>query len=288
MEGKQQSGATPHFSIGKVDVSTWRMLHPLSVDGCLILLCEEGEIEITTNSRCRMMCAGDMALLVFDMVSVPVKISDDFHAKYIALDFASAQDIFFLVTSNRFWEYIYTYTVFTLSKHEQSIARQWFGLIESAYDNCSAAIVDKVLRNEIENFMMIMAEYVEAHFGVLGTNPSKNRAWAIANEFLGLLTRYYTHHHDVAFYAGKLNISPNYLNIVAKRILGISAKEQINKQLVVLIKMLLDTTDLTVKEVAEKLHYDDPSYLCRVFRTHTGLSPIQYRNQHRQHHPDNN
>lgn len=30
--------------------------------------------------------------------------------------------------------------------------------------------------------------------------------------------------------------------------------------------MLLDTTDLSVKQIAARLHYDDPSYLCRLFR----------------------
>lgn len=115
---------------------------------------------------------------------------------------------------------------------------------------------------------------------MLGTNPPKNRAWLIINEFLGLLNRYYTRRHDVAFYAEKLNISPNYLNIISKRNIGVTAKDQITNQLVLVIKMLLDSTDLTVKEIAERLHYDDPSYLCRIFRKQTGLSPIQYRNKH--------
>ena len=43
--------------------------------------------------------------------------------------------------------------------------------------------------------------------------------------------------------------------------------------------MLLDTTDLSVKQIAERLHYDDPSYMCRIFRKHTGMSPIEYRNK---------
>ena len=126
-----------------------------------------------------------------------------------------------------------------------------------------------------------MAGHVESHLGLLGTNPPKNRAWAIVNDFLGLLNRYYTRRHDVAFYAEKLNITPNYLNIIAKRNLGVTAKEQINIQLGLVVKMFLDTTDLTVKEIAERLHYDDPSYLCRIFRKQTGLSPIQYRNKQR-------
>lgn len=281
MKEKIPSGTLTHFNVGEIDSTTLKMEHPLTVDGCLIMLCERGEMEITTNSRRCVMHSGDMAFIVFDIVTVPIRMSDDFMAKFIAIDFNTAQDIFFLITSNRFWEYIYTFPVFTLGREGRDMAKRWFTSVEWLKANFSDDTFEKVLRNEIENFMMVMAEYAESHFGVLGTNPAKNRAWLLANDFLGLLNRYYTHHHDVAFYAGKLNISPNYLNIISKRILGVTAKEQINIQLGLVIKMLLDTTELTVKEIAERLHYDDPSYLCRIFRKQTGLSPIQYRNKSR-------
>ena len=83
----------------------------------------------------------------------------------------------------------------------------------------------------------------------------------------------------MAFYADKLHVTPNYLNIIVRRMNAISAKEQINKQIELVIRTLLDTTDLSVKQIAERLHYEDPSYLCRIFRKQTGMTPMQYRNK---------
>lgn len=270
-----------HFDVGIINKNSWKQEHPLPVAGCLVIICEQGYLDITINSRRFIMRPDKMAFIVFDMVAVPVVVSENFRAKYIAIDFDVAQDVFFLVTSNRFWEYVYSTPVFSLNDNVNESAHMWFKISEWISANCSNVTAEKILRNEMENFMLVMAEQVELYRGLLGENPVKNRAWVIVNDFLGLLNRHYTRHHDVAFYADKLNITPNYLNIIVKKNIGVSAKEQINIQLGLVVKMLLDTTDLTVKEIAGKLHYEDPSYLCRIFRKQTGLSPIQYRNQHR-------
>ena len=40
---------------------------------------------------------------------------------------------------------------------------------------------------------------------------------------------------------------------------------------------LLDTTELSVKEVADRLGYEDPLYFSRVFKSLHDLSPSEYR-----------
>lgn len=44
---------------------------------------------------------------------------------------------------------------------------------------------------------------------------------------------------------------------------------------------LLDTTELTVKEVAAEVGYDDPLYFSRVFRTVNDQTPTDYRKAHK-------
>lgn len=60
--------------------------------------------------------------------------------------------------------------------------------------------------------------------------------------------------------------------------MGMSPKEVIDQQIIVEIKTYLLNTDLSVKNIASELNFEDPSYMCRFFRRMTGVSPISYRN----------
>lgn len=219
-----------------------------------------------------------MAFIGFDMVTVPLQVSEDFSAHCFSIGFNATQDLFFRVTSNRFWDFIYKSPIFQIPQDLLDSVRHWFCLSEWLSSYCSYTIKEKALCNTAENFMIVMADQVETRLGMLGENPAKNRAWTIINDFIGLIGRHYATHHDVAYYADRLHVTPNYLNIITKRNSGTTAKEQINIQIGLVARMLLHSTDLSVKQIAERLSYDDPSYLCRIFRKQTGMSPIQYRN----------
>lgn len=54
-------------------------------------------------------------------------------------------------------------------------------------------------------------------------------------------------------------------------------KGLIERQVILEMKMLLETTDMSVKEIAGCLNFEDGSYMCRFFKRHTGISLTEYR-----------
>ena len=62
-----------------------------------------------------------------------------------------------------------------------------------------------------------------------------------------------------------------------RNVTGNTAKGLIDHMVIVEIKNLLQTTDLSVQEIAYRLHFPDQSYLGRFFRKHTGQSPTHFR-----------
>lgn len=82
-----------------------------------------------------------------------------------------------------------------------------------------------------------------------------------------------------SFYAEQLNVHPNHLNAVIKRITGQTAGAVIQAQLVLQAKAMLTQTSLNVKEIAYALQFTEPTHFNAFFRKHLGLTPAQYRKQ---------
>jgi AraC-like DNA-binding protein len=85
----------------------------------------------------------------------------------------------------------------------------------------------------------------------------------------------------VSVLADKLGMTPKQLNTLIKKQTGLAPIEHINKRIVIEAKRLLVHTELSVKEIAYALHFDDPAYFGRFFRRHTKETPQQFRDRMR-------
>ncbi|HML65109.1 MAG TPA: AraC family transcriptional regulator [Dysgonomonas sp.] len=99
----------------------------------------------------------------------------------------------------------------------------------------------------------------------------------LSRKFSQLVETNYQKNHSVADYAELLFISPKTLNRKIVREKGISPNIIIKNRIILQAKRLLVNTDLTVKEIAAQLGYEDQSYFVRFFKIHTGKTPIEFK-----------
>jgi AraC family transcriptional regulator, transcriptional activator of pobA len=92
-----------------------------------------------------------------------------------------------------------------------------------------------------------------------------------------LIDKHFKEEKLVGFYANKLHISANYLNILCKKNLEISATQLIQNRIILEAKRLLQSTDLTIKEIAFELGFIDHAYFSNFFKNQTKLTPTQFR-----------
>lgn len=81
--------------------------------------------------------------------------------------------------------------------------------------------------------------------------------------------------------AGDLNISPNYLSNVLKVTTGLSTQQHIHRKVVESAKEKLSTTELTVSEIAYGLGFVYTQSFSKLFKSKTGLSPLEFRQSYR-------
>jgi AraC family transcriptional regulator of arabinose operon len=85
----------------------------------------------------------------------------------------------------------------------------------------------------------------------------------------------------VATFAAMANLSESHYRSLFKHQTGYSPMDYFIRLRIHKACQLLDTTNLSVKEVARLTGFDDAFYFSRSFKTVIGLSPAKYRLQHK-------
>jgi len=81
----------------------------------------------------------------------------------------------------------------------------------------------------------------------------------------------------VAYLAGELNLSPNYLSELLKVLTGQNTQQHIHTHLIEKAKEQLSTTQLSVSEIAYELGFEHLQSFSKLFKAKTNFTPIQFR-----------
>ena len=107
-------------------------------------------------------------------------------------------------------------------------------------------------------------------------NPHKVSYKAFLN-FRKLIEENYCRLHTVKDYAALLNVSSKTLTLYVNECSKYSPLELINNRIILEAKRLLRYSVLSVKEIAFRLGFEDPSYFAKFFKRLVKQSPADYR-----------
>ena len=92
-----------------------------------------------------------------------------------------------------------------------------------------------------------------------------------------VLPQHFAQHHDIPFYADQLHISPVYLSRVVRQVTGRTVVDYINQMLLMEASFLLQTSGLSITQIADHLHFADTPSFSKFFSRLSGMSPKEYR-----------
>ncbi len=144
----------------------------------------------------------------------------------------------------------------------------------------SAAITTRLgMGDDVPTAVRNAHDFIHAQVVYAKPDETGGRAIDIYNHFVSLVAESYRQAHDVKFYADRLCITTRYLSEVTSRVVGKSPKQIIADYLLSEAKTYLDTTRLSIQEVADRLGFSSQALFCKFFKAQEKRSPSEHRSR---------
>jgi AraC-like DNA-binding protein len=251
---------------------------PCRINVCMVCICLSGHAAIEVDLRSYNFALNDIMILFPGQILACTEKSSDFVLTYFSFSNQLIDEILYRLPS-AFIGFLKERVMYHLPTTEkEGMLAEYFALLHSKLSDRTNVCRSEIILNLLHNF------YLDLYSKVILRNEintrQRKRKKEMQEEFFRLV-KTNTSNREVAFYAGKLCITPKYLSIITKESTGSSAKELIDKFAITEIKLQLRSASAPLKEIAAQLNYPGEAFLCKYFKKHTGLTPSHYRNTSR-------
>lgn len=254
-----------------------------SMDECGVFLCTNGEVQVTLEKEIHRIRRGDMYIY---MPSLPIRLlykSEDAEGLLVALDVDFMLPVVQRVANAENLLHVRRYPFFSLTEENFGYIRSmleklWERIYEEDKDR--KGFLQQRLQVELIKSMAqtITYEVLSIYFSKLPIQPMvQTKKDLIFHQFLLSLFRHFRQEREVAFYAELQHLSPRYFSSIIKEKSGNNALQWIVQMVITEAKLLLETSDLSIKEISVQLNFPTQSFFGKYFKQYTGISPKEFR-----------
>lgn len=119
---------------------------------------------------------------------------------------------------------------------------------------------------------------LEAYFGNMPVEAVPHtKEDAVLNRFLVSVYKNCHQQRTVQFYADEQHLSPYYFSSIIRGRSGKSALQWIANVTMTFSRQYLECSEMSIKEIADRLNFPDQSTFGRYFKHHEGCSPSEFR-----------
>jgi AraC-like DNA-binding protein len=166
-----------------------------------------------------------------------------------------------------------------LSDKEEKMLEGIFKNIEQEYQTSIDQFSQDVMVSHLELFLNYCNRFYNRQF--LTRKKAGNDLLTKMEELLDEYFKNDKHIESglptVQYFAGKMNVSSNYLSDMLRTLTGQSTQQHIHNKLIEKAKEILTTTNLSVSEIAYLLGFEHPQSFSKLFKSKTNLTPIEFR-----------
>lgn len=248
---------------------------PIQLNGAAVMLCTEGKASLTIDTRhFELLPRSEVVLRPMTVFSIK-DCSEDFRMTV----FVCADGIFKMAHRKfdpDFFKYLNIFPVYRHPEGTEKSTLSYFSIIGTIIEDSGNRYRTMIVANLTRSLLLNIYDKVQ-RYSKDSTETVISRREEIYKSFIELILKNFHEHRDVGFYASSLCITPRYLASVTSAVRSTSPKEIIDRFIIDEIKILLTFSDLTLQQIADRLHFPDSSYLGRFFRHYMKTSPSAWR-----------
>jgi AraC-like DNA-binding protein len=173
--------------------------------------------------------------------------------------------------------HIWTNPVIKMEQNEVDLMMRYYELLVFKMEHQEMNFGRETVRDIIRCFAYDLLSNINKHLDNDGEGDILRQGDRIYRKFMLLLAENSNVNRSVKSYADELCVSPKYLTSVCRRHGNYTASELIAASIISRIKQLLLYSDLSIKEVAAEMGFDNLSFFGKYVKKHLGLSPNNYR-----------
>ena len=159
-----------------------------------------------------------------------------------------------------------------------NIIDSMFALLKVYFNQSECICISHLVLLLLKAFFVGFHEYLQRNPQNRHDDEVKSyRVRELFNRFMMLMERDYKLSRDVNYYADLMHITSKYLTNIVRQVAGHTPKTIIDQYVILQLKMQLQRSSQSIKEIAWEYHFTDVSFFCRYFKKHTGLTPQQMR-----------
>ena len=262
------------FFVGTINCSDMPH-HLFKLEDACIFFCHSGEARIEIDLLEYDIMPNTQIIFLPNSIINYSYASPDLSISYITFSNAFFQEATVRLDPS-FFHFLKENPVVTLPVERTRTINGLIIALEDLYKDKENCFRLQILRNYIQSFLLDI--YDKTHRIFEQNRPEGiSRQEELFKRFIQLIHKHCLNQREVSFYAQKMFITPRYLSAIAQTVAGETAKNIIDKHVILEIKVLLESTDLSIQEIANRLQFPDQSFFGRYFKKHTGISPQYYR-----------
>ena len=204
-----------------------------------------------------------------------VQHSDDFRCLICAM----STDVGFSFINKSLLQsvmHILTHPIIEMGQDEVDLLVKYYELLVFKMDHPDLNFGRQTMRDIIRCFAYDLLSNINKHVNQ-DNEDMLRQGDRIYRRFMLLLADNTNVNRSVKSYADELCVSPKYLTSVCRKHSDYTASELISSAVMSRIKQLLLYSDMSIKEVASEMGFDNLSFFGKYVKKHLGLSPNYYR-----------